>query len=125
MASAAPLCWWRHSGAARARRAGCRRDGRRGLYGKGERRSRPGKGPGKVWCNMAKQGDMTVREAGKRGGETVKKKYGLGFYAEIGKKGGSTVAAERGREFYSEIGKKGGQAVKDTRGQEFYSEIGR
>ncbi|MBX6771945.1 MAG: Em GEA1 (EM1), partial [Chloroflexi bacterium] len=32
--------------------------------------------------------EMTVREAGKKGGEAVKEKYGPEFYSKIGKKGG-------------------------------------
>jgi general stress protein YciG len=35
--------------------------------------------------------DMTVREAGRMGGETVKEKYGPEFYSEIGHKGGEKV----------------------------------
>ena len=62
-------------------------------------------------------GDMSVREAGKKGGEkggqTTKERYGTPFYREIGRKGGETVRAERGHEFYEEIGKKGGQRVRD------------
>ena len=38
-------------------------------------------------------GDMTVREAGKKGGDKV--------------------ASERGHQFYEEIGHKGGQKVKE------------
>ncbi|MHB0912042.1 MAG: KGG domain-containing protein [Armatimonadota bacterium] len=45
---------------------------------------------------MAEKGGMTVREAGKKGGE----------------KGGETTAKKYGHEFYQEIGKKGGQKVK-------------
>lgn len=45
--------------------------------------------------------DMTVREAGKKGGETTSQTHGKEFYQEIGHKGG-----EAG-------GKKGGQRVKD------------
>jgi len=39
------------------------------------------------------KGDMTVREAGQKGGEKV--------------------SHERGREFYEEIGHKGGQRVRE------------
>ena len=46
-------------------------------------------------------GGMTVREAGRKGGL-------IG-----GKKGGETVLRERGPGFYSEIGKKGGQRVRE------------
>lgn len=47
---------------------------------------------------------MTTAEAGRKGGETVKRKYGPDYYRQIGKKGGQRVreliregeAAERG-----------------------------
>jgi general stress protein YciG len=48
-----------------------------------------------------KQGEMTVREAGRKGGE-------IG-----GKKGGETTKRKYGHEFYEEIGHKGGQKVKE------------
>jgi general stress protein YciG len=44
----------------------------------------------------------TTRAA--KGGMTV---------AEAGRKGGITVRDERGHEFYEEIGRKGGQKVRD------------
>ena len=34
--------------------------------------------------------DMTVREAGRKGGESVKRKYGSEYYSKIGRKGGSS-----------------------------------
>jgi hypothetical protein len=44
---------------------------------------------------MAGKGNMSVREAGKkggeRGGESTAKKYGHAFYEEIGHKGGQKV----------------------------------
>lgn len=64
---------------------------------------------------MAKEnkGDMTVREAGHKGGIKVRDQYGREFYAEIGRKGGETVRDEYGHEFYEEIGEKGGQRVRE------------
>jgi general stress protein YciG len=63
------------------------------------------------------KGDMSVREAGKKGGEkggqTTKQRYGPQFYRDIGRKGGETVRQERGHEFYEEIGRKGGQKVRE------------
>ena len=56
--------------------------------------------------------EMTVREAGRRGGQATKKKYGSEFYEEIGKRGGEAVKRERGVEFYEQIGRKGGQKVR-------------
>jgi len=50
-----------------------------------------------------------AREAGRKGGEIVKQRYGQQFYQEIGRKGGETVKKSRGPEFYAEIGRKGGE----------------
>ncbi len=47
------------------------------------------------------KGDMTVEEAGRKGGEATAKTHGHEFYEEIGHKGG-----EKG-------GHKGGQRVKE------------
>lgn len=64
-----------------------------------------------------RKGDMTVREAGHKGGESTKKRYGEGFYEEIGKKGGKrggeTTKERYGGGFYEDIGHKGGQKVKE------------
>lgn len=42
-----------------------------------------------------KKGQMTVQEAGRKGGQkggqTTSKRYGRGFYSEIGTKGGNRV----------------------------------
>jgi general stress protein YciG len=73
------------------------------------------------------KGDMSVREAGRKGGETVKQEVASGelpkdFYQKIGEKGGKiggeTVkqeveSGELPKDFYSQIGHKGGQKVKD------------
>jgi general stress protein YciG len=66
-----------------------------------------------------------LSEAGRRGGEVVKERYGAEFYREIGEKGGGAVKERYGAEFYSEIGKRGGETVKQERGAEYYSTIGR
>jgi len=34
---------------------------------------------------------MTVKEAGRKGGNTTKQRYGEGYYESIGKKGGQKV----------------------------------
>jgi general stress protein YciG len=63
------------------------------------------------------KGDMTVREAGRMGGETVKEKYGPEFYSEIGHKGGEIGGQVRkeqlGHEGYVELGHKGGEKVRE------------
>lgn len=38
-----------------------------------------------------KSGGMTVREAGRKGGEVTAKRHGPQFYEEIGRKGGQKV----------------------------------
>ena len=38
-----------------------------------------------------KKGSMSVSEAGRKGGQTVRDKYGHSFYEEIGRKGGQKV----------------------------------
>lgn len=71
---------------------------------------------------------MSVREAGRKGGEVVKLKYGPEFYERIGRKGGLATKRTHGHEFYEEIGKKGGkkggESTRDRYGQDFYERIG-
>jgi general stress protein YciG len=69
-------------------------------------------------------GEMSVREAGKKGGDTVRDRYGSGFYEEIGRKGGQATRERHGAEFYESIGQKGGKVVKDKYGPTFYEQIG-
>ncbi len=57
-------------------------------------------------------GGMTVREAGRKGGQKVRDERGHAFYEEIGRKGGETVRDQRGHEFYEEIGHKGARRSK-------------
>jgi len=47
--------------------------------------------------NKEIKGNMTVAEAGRKGGETVRNDRGTEFYKAIGRKGGAAVMAERGR----------------------------
>lgn len=61
---------------------------------------------------------MTLAEAGRKGGEKVKRERGAGFYAQIGRKGGRRVAESHGPAFYSEIGRKGGESRRPGEGSE-------
>jgi uncharacterized protein len=58
-------------------------------------------------------GQMSVAEAGKRGGKSTAKKYGKEFYSSIGAKGGKATSKNQGTAFYKEIGRKGGAKVRD------------
>src|SRR3984957_7715103 len=69
-------------------------------------------------------GEMSVREAGKKGGDTVRNRYGSGFYEEIGRKGGQATRERHGAGFYEAIGQKGGKVVKEKYGADFYEQIG-
>jgi hypothetical protein len=68
--------------------------------------------------------EMSVREAGKKGGDAVRERYGSTFYEEIGRKGGKATRDRHGVEFYESIGQKGGKVVKEKYGADFYEEIG-
>jgi len=61
---------------------------------------------------MAEKGAITVREAGRRGGVSTKKRHGPEFYERIGKQGGETTKQRMGPGFYQKIGKQGGDKVK-------------
>lgn len=57
-----------------------------------------------------KQRQMSVAEAGRRGGEVVKNAYGSEHFRAIGRKGGLRTKATHDRSFYEDIGKKSGAA---------------
>jgi len=56
---------------------------------------------------------MTVQEAGQKGVEALREKYGPDAMSQVGRKGGETRREELGPEGYSELGHKGGQRVKE------------
>ena len=67
------------------------------------------------------KGDPRMVEAGRRGGQAMKKKYEGGeFFQKIGKKGGKTTKERYGPEFFSVIGKKGGESAKGTRAKKVH-----
>ena len=56
---------------------------------------------------------MSVREAGRKGGNTTRDRYGSEFFQEIGAKGGRTVSERYSNEHFREIGRKGGRRVAE------------
>lgn len=63
------------------------------------------------------KGDISVSEAGHKGGEKTAKTHGHEFYEEIGKKGGERTSETHGHDFYEEIGHKGGETGGPKGGQ--------
>ena len=61
---------------------------------------------------MPAKGEMTVREAGRKGGRATKARHGPEFYERIGKKGGETTKVRYGPRFYERIGRKGGHRIR-------------
>lgn len=61
----------------------------------------------------ADEGNMSVREAGRKGGRTTRARYGPEFFQEIGAKGGKAVSERYSNEHFREIGRKGGRRVAE------------
>jgi general stress protein YciG len=59
------------------------------------------------------EGNMSVREAGRKGGTTTRARYGAEFFQEIGAKGGKAVSERYSNEHFREIGRKGGRRVAE------------
>ena len=76
--------------------------------------------------NMAeeKKGEMSVKDAGRKGGEKTSQAHGKEFYENIGHKGGQKTSQAHGKDFYEDIGHKGGERTSRSHGKEFYQEIG-
>lgn len=56
--------------------------------------------------------EMTVKEAGKKGGLANAANHLKEHFVNIGKRNGRIVFERRGREFFAEIGRKGGGAPR-------------
>ena len=67
-------------------------------------------GGGKIVADSTKK--MSRAEAGRKGGQTTKQRYGEEHFGRIGriggKKGGETTKQRYGLEFYQKIGRLGG-----------------
>ena len=63
-------------------------------------------------------GDMTVRQAGRKGGKNTATKHGPEFYREIGRRGGEARKQQLGAGGYAALGKRGGEARKEQLGRD-------
>ncbi|CAN5155840.1 hypothetical protein BH23CHL9_BH23CHL9_03290 [soil metagenome] len=59
------------------------------------------------------EGNMSVREAGRKGGQMTRARYGAEFFQQIGAKGGKAVSERYTNEHFREIGRKGGRRVAE------------
>src|SRR5919198_852744 len=75
--------------------------------------------------SMDSRGELTVRQAGQRGGTSTAGKHGSSFYREIGRRGGQARKGQLGPEGYAKLGRKGGEARKTQLGSRGYAELGR
>ena len=71
-----------------------------------------------------KKGSLSVREAGKLGGDKCKELYGVEFYSRIGAEGGAKTMARYGPAHYVKTGKLGGDVTAMKHGHAFYKRIG-
>ncbi len=58
---------------------------------------------------------MNVREAGRRGGESTLKRWGVSFFRDIGRRGGRRTA-QMYRDLLKEYGKRGGRPKRPKLG---------
>ena|SRR5438045_3541050 len=72
-----------------------------------------------------KHGPEFYREIGRRGGQARKKQLGVGGYADLGRKGGEARKGQLGSEGYAQLGRRGGEARKSQLGSEGYAQLGR
>jgi uncharacterized protein len=68
---------------------------------------------GNVDASAGVEGNMSVREAGRKGGRATRARYGPEFFAVIGAKGGKAVSERYSTDHFREIGRKGGRRVAE------------
>ena len=78
--------------------------------------------------NYEDEQNLSVSEAGRKGGSTVSKKYDHLHFQAIGRlgghKGGEVVAKRYGHDHFEEIGRKGGETVSHRYTHAHFEEIG-
>jgi uncharacterized protein len=68
---------------------------------------------------------MSTLDVSRKGGRTVRDKYGKDYYRRIGKKGGTALKKQRGSDYYREIAQKGGMANVTKYGVQHFSDMGK
>src|SRR5713226_9742169 len=68
---------------------------------------------------------LPVAAGRRRGGRTIRAKYGEDYYQRIGQKGGEVLKERRGSEYYRTIAQKGGNANVSKYGSNHFSEMGK
>ncbi len=71
------------------------------------------------------QRPASVREAGRRGGDVVKAKFGLDYYARIGRKGGLARIEKHGVDGLHAVSRKGGKSNADNHDSAYFAALGR
>src|SRR2546423_874700 len=89
------------------------------------REGRASEGCPLTFDEMDPRGELTVRQAGQRGGTSTAGKHGSSFYREIGRRGGQARKGQLGPEGDAKLGRKGGEARKTQLGSRGYAELGR
>jgi len=58
--------------------------------------------------NITDKDQLTVAEAGRRGGQVTRDRHGVKFYRDIGSKGGESTKKRYGH-LFAELGRRGGR----------------
>ena len=57
--------------------------------------------------------------------ETIRSRYGPGFFAKVGKLGGLTTSVRHQTEWYQQLGKRGGTTTAERHGREHFVAAGK
>lgn len=57
--------------------------------------------------------EMSVRQAGARGGQATRDRHGIEYFKRIGKRGGETTKSRYGH-LYREFGRRGGRPIQPS-----------